>query len=140
IGGASTSVETRFGRVSGGAFDPLANLGGSLLQNQGIGKVGACNFTGETVPPQANVQTKRRTTLRFGLGLVDAVPDATFTSLAAAERVLNPAAAGRVSVVDNVATHLKSVGKFGLKAQVPSLFVFSGDAYLNEMGVTNPLF
>ena len=23
---------------------------------------------------------------------------------------------------------------------MPSLFVFSGDAYLNEMGITNPLF
>ena len=31
-------------------------------------------------------------------------------------------------------------GKFGWKAQVPSLFVFSGDAYLNEMGITNPIF
>jgi len=33
-----------------------------------------------------------------------------------------------------------ALGKFGWKAQVPSLFVFSGDAYLNEMGITNPLF
>jgi CxxC motif-containing protein (DUF1111 family) len=32
------------------------------------------------------------------------------------------------------------VGKFGWKSQVPNLFQFSGDAYINEMGVTNPLF
>src|SRR5207237_10023683 len=33
-----------------------------------------------------------------------------------------------------------ALGKFGWKAQVPCLFVFSVDVYLNEMGVTNPLF
>ncbi len=32
------------------------------------------------------------------------------------------------------------VGKFGHKAQVGSLYQFSGDAYLNEIGITNPLF
>ena len=32
------------------------------------------------------------------------------------------------------------VGKFGWKAQVPNLFQFSGDAYLNEMGITSPMF
>ena len=40
----------------------------------------------------------------------------------------------------NIATGQPAVGKFGWKAQVPSLFVFAADAYLNEMGVTNPLF
>jgi len=34
----------------------------------------------------------------------------------------------------------KRVGRFGWKAQVPTLFQFSGDAYLNEMGITNPEF
>jgi CxxC motif-containing protein (DUF1111 family) len=34
----------------------------------------------------------------------------------------------------------KSVGKFGWKAQVLNLNTFAGDAYLNEMGITNPLF
>jgi CxxC motif-containing protein (DUF1111 family) len=32
------------------------------------------------------------------------------------------------------------VGRFGWKAQVATLFDFSGDAYLNEMGITNPDF
>jgi CxxC motif-containing protein (DUF1111 family) len=42
--------------------------------------------------------------------------------------------------VTNVNTGLRDVGKFGWKAQVPSLLIFSGDAYLNEMGITNPIF
>jgi CxxC motif-containing protein (DUF1111 family) len=45
-----------------------------------------------------------------------------------------------VSVVTDLSTNRLAVGKFGWKAQVPSLFQFSGDAYLNEMGITNPQF
>jgi CxxC motif-containing protein (DUF1111 family) len=32
------------------------------------------------------------------------------------------------------------VGRFGWKAQVPTLHQFAGDAYLNEMGITSPEF
>ena len=35
---------------------------------------------------------------------------------------------------------MRTVGKFGWKAQVPTLQQFSGDAYLNEMGITSPDF
>jgi CxxC motif-containing protein (DUF1111 family) len=32
------------------------------------------------------------------------------------------------------------IGRFGWKAQQATLLSFSGDAYLNEMGITNRLF
>ena len=32
------------------------------------------------------------------------------------------------------------IGRFGWKGQHASLVSFSADAYLNEMGITNPLF
>src|SRR5262249_27852558 len=32
------------------------------------------------------------------------------------------------------------VGRFGWKCQQATLFTFSGDAYLNEMGITTPMF
>jgi CxxC motif-containing protein (DUF1111 family) len=35
---------------------------------------------------------------------------------------------------------MATVGKFGWKALVPSLFQFAGDAYLNELGITSPQF
>ena len=91
------------------------------------------------MPPGA-IRTERRTTPLFGLGLVDAVPDATFVALARAEAKRNPRIAGRPSVVTNLVTGAPAVGKFGWKAQVPNLFQFSADAYLNEMGITTPLF
>src|SRR5262249_3928419 len=140
-GGSSVLVETRFGRVgSDGVFDPLANLGGSLIQSQGFGTVGSGTIVGETVPAIANVVAGRRTTPLFGLGLVDAVSDDTFEILALAERLLPDSLGGKVAHVTNADTGQPAVGKFGWKAGVPTLHVFSGDAYLNEMGITGPSF
>ena len=52
----------------------------------------------------------------------------------------NDGTAGRVALVDNILAGMRTVGKFGWKAQVPTLQQFSGDAYLNEMGITSPDF
>jgi CxxC motif-containing protein (DUF1111 family) len=71
---------------------------------------------------------------------VDAVPDKVYQLIAQLEKNVSPATAGRVNVVQDATTGLMSVGKFGWKAQVPSLRHFSGDAYLNEMGITSPFF
>lgn len=139
IGGGSAITETRFGTITSGRFDPLTQLGGSLIQSQGIGPTGSCNYVGETVPAAATIVAGRRTTPLFGLGLVDAVPDETFQELAEDEDE-DDGVAGRVNIVTNLSTGRPAVGKFGWKAQVPTLFQFSGDAYLNEMGITNPQF
>ncbi len=81
----------------------------------------------------------RRTTPLFGLGLVGAVPDQTFEQLANLEQQYAPATAGRVNMVTDQATGEQIAGRFGWKCQQGSLFSFSGDAYLNEMGITTPL-
>ena len=148
-GGSSAAglTEVRFGFTGpDGSFDPLAELGGSLQQLQGIGEVEevpGCEgvvFNAEVVPPEANTVGGRLTTPLFGLGLVDAVPDDELRALAAAEAIIAPDTAGRVSEVTNITTGQPDVGRFGWKAQVATLADFSGDAYLNEMGITNPLF
>ncbi|HMC23717.1 MAG TPA: di-heme oxidoredictase family protein, partial [Thermoanaerobaculia bacterium] len=56
------------------------------------------------------------------------------------EALRNDGTAGRVSMVSDPLHGITAVGKFGWKAQVPSLMVFSADAYLNEMGITSPIF
>ncbi|MBJ6764400.1 hypothetical protein JGU66_26820 [Myxococcaceae bacterium JPH2] len=142
VGGAGETVETRFGRRNpDGTFDPLDASGGSLIQTTGIGVQSAeCAFAGEQVPASANVVAGRLTTPLFGLGLVDAVPDSTFIHLADTQRQYQPRTAGRVSMVNNPPVGTQTVGKFGWKAQVPSLLVFSADAYLNEMGITTSIF
>jgi hypothetical protein len=136
-GGDSAIVETRFGLTNpDGSFDPLVNLGGSLIQVHGTGPIAPQCF-GETVPPQANTVALRKTTPLFGLGLIDNVPDQTLLALASSEA---PGVAGRASSVTDVASGLPRIGRFGWKAQNATLKTFSGDAYLNEMGITNPLF
>ncbi len=143
-GGTNQRLETRFGTITNGKFDPLTELGGSLLQDHGIGFVtvsaGTHNYEPEIVPTRATIQTQRRTTPLFGLGLVDAVPDSTFQFIAAIEGQYGNGTAGRVHMVNDPVHGGKSVGKFGWKSQVPNLMTFSGDAYLNEMGISNPLF
>jgi CxxC motif-containing protein (DUF1111 family) len=139
-GGSGPRLVTRIGRITNGQFDPMVEFGGPLIQNRGIGFFNGVNFVGEVVPSEATIVARRRTTPLFGLGLVDAVPDETFIALAQQEHLTNPQTAGRPSPVLDPATGQGRVGKFGWKAQQPTLFAFAGDAYVNEMGVTTPLF
>jgi CxxC motif-containing protein (DUF1111 family) len=139
-GGSGDRLVTRIGRMVNGQYDPLVAFGGPLIQDHGIGRFRNVNFVGEVVPPQATIIARRRTIPLYGLGLVDAVPDAAFLALAQAEELNNPRTAGRVGPVVDPATGQARPGRFGWKAQEPSLFAFAGDAYVNEMGVTTPLF
>jgi len=138
-GGGSRRLVTRFARRAGNVFDPLVNLGGSLIQDHAIGPPDGSPhpFRPERVPQQANLVVRRRSTPLFGLGLVDATPDATFVAMAQAQLASGGGTAGRVNLVDNIRAGMQTVGKFGWKSQVPSLQQFSGDAYVNELGITS---
>ena len=82
IGGGSDTLETRYGQVIDGVFNPLTQFDGQLLHSKGIGLFNGVDFVGEVVPPEANVVAQRRTNPLFGLGLVDAVPDQILMDLA----------------------------------------------------------
>jgi CxxC motif-containing protein (DUF1111 family) len=136
-GGSSALFVQRFGKKAVGMtpFDPLADLGGSLLQASAIDPA-----VQEVIPPEADVTTHRTTPSAFGAGLVQAIPDDTLTNLAD-----NPPPGGFVDGVAHMVTLLEDplgpqhVGRFGWKAQVATMLSFSGDASLNEMGLTNAL-
>ena len=142
VGGSGRRLVTRFGKLTNGAFDPLASLGGSLVQDHAIGRPDGSphNFVPERVPAVATIVAHRRTQALFGLGLVDATSDNEFIVLAQLQSARHDGTAGRVDMVDNISAGTKTVGKFGWKAQNPTLFQFAGDAYLNEMGITSPQF
>jgi CxxC motif-containing protein (DUF1111 family) len=142
IGGGSTRTVTRFARRVNGAFDALTALGGMLIQDHAIGPADGSShtFRRENVPAQATIVVQRRSPALFGLGLVDATPDADFVALAAAQTGTRDRVAGRVNLVDNARAGMKTVGKFGWKAHVPTLIQFAGDAYVNELGITSPDF
>ena len=133
VGGASPTNETRFGRMVNGQFDPLTELGGSLLQDFAIDPAYQ-----EVIPPQANVIALRQTTPLFGLGLIEAIPDSVIVQNSA--RPKPDGVSGRVAIVTDVASGEQRVGRFGWKAQQATLLAFSGDAYLNEVGITSRFF
>ena len=81
-----------------------------------------------------NTSTGRISLSVLGDGFVEAVPDATFLALAKQ----NHGEAVMVPVLETPTT--TEVGRFGWKTQHASLMSFAGDAYFNEMGITNELF
>ena len=146
VGGAGIQSALLAGRDEGGRFDPLRELGGPAfatssitLEAEGRRLAPRCALPpdGEPVPEQANVVARRRTTPLFGLGFVDATPDATFLALAHKQP---PAIRGRAARVTDLARGAPAVGKFGWKAQAPSLHQFAGLALSQELGITNPEF
>ncbi len=76
----------------------------------------------------------------FGAGLVEAVPDETLLALEDPFDRDRDGISGRAAIVTDVATGQRRVGRFGWKAQIATLLTFSGDAYTNEMGITNDMF
>ena len=140
VGGSEPNVgvarQTRIGRLFNKVFDPLdgsvsVNRGGGLLQQRAINLPG-CHLKGEVVPPEATIVSLRNTTPLFGAGLIEAISDKTI--------LLNESNGGKANHVLNPDTGRTEIGRFGWKAQVATLHQFAGDAYLNEMGITNPSF
>lgn len=79
----------------------------------------------------ATIFEARQTPHVFGLGRIDRVADATIIALAAEPKPYG--IGGRAHILSN-----GKVGKFGWKANVPSVIEFVRDAMSNEMGITVP--
>jgi CxxC motif-containing protein (DUF1111 family) len=96
----------------------------------------------EHVPEGESVRTTRISLSLFGDGFVEAVSDQTLTGLARDQcKSTHGKICGLVIYVPIVEAPGKAgVGRFGWKNQHASLLSFSGDAYLNEMGITTQLF
>jgi CxxC motif-containing protein (DUF1111 family) len=76
----------------------------------------------------------------YGLGLLEAVPDKQIQQLADPEDRNKDNISGRPNQVWNAQAQAVSLGKFGWKASNPTLKQQTAAAYVNDMGVTNPLF
>jgi CxxC motif-containing protein (DUF1111 family) len=95
----------------------------------------------ERVPQTETIRTLRLSLNLLGDGFVEAVPDQTLIDLAKQQcKSSHGKICGQVLQVPIVeAPGQMSVGRFGWKNQHASLLSFAGDAYLNEMGITNRL-
>jgi CxxC motif-containing protein (DUF1111 family) len=145
VGGAGfdllQSRVTRIGGIVKGQYSDLADVGGAVIQRRSVKEFDRRRpVLPEIVPKEARYVSQRITTPLFGAGLIEAIPDSTLASLADPDDRNRDGISGRVSVVYNPLTRRNEAGRFGWKAQHSSLSIFSGDAYLNEMGITSPLF
>ncbi len=81
---------------------------------------------------QANVRAVRMPPPLYGLGLIEEIPDDAILANADPQDSDSDGISGRPNYVDG------RLGRFGVKAQVPSLFEFMFGAALNELGLTSP--
>src|ERR1700761_5570093 len=110
--------------------------GRSIVNDRAIGPEAQ-----EHIPATENIRTLRAALNTLGDGFVEAIDDRTLIAISEAQPELTD---GRIhgEVVQAPifeAPGQTRVGRFGWKDQHSSLLSFIGDAYLNEMGITNRL-
>jgi CxxC motif-containing protein (DUF1111 family) len=76
----------------------------------------------------------------FGLGLMEAVPEATILALADPDDVNHDGVSGRPNFVADPLTGKLALGRFGWKAGAASLREQAALAFVNDIGLTSPLY
>lgn len=90
----------------------------------------------EHISTAETVKSFRVTISTLGDGFVECISNTALQNNVAAQPSAQRGTLTTVPVVE--ANNILRIGRFGWKAQHASLQSFSGDAYLNEMGITNP--
>lgn len=90
----------------------------------------------EHISTAETIKTFRITLSTLGDGFIECISNTALQNNVAAQPFGQQGTLTAVPVVE--ANNALRIGRFGWKAQHASLQSFSGDAYLNEMGITNP--
>ena len=132
FGGTGSQItELRAGHFNGLTFTD--HPGGSLINDRANDR-----SIQEHILSGNEVQTLRLTLSIAGDGFVEAIDSNTLAAIAAAQPAGQRGTLIQVPVLEAGGT--LRAGRFGWKNQNSSLLTFAGDAYVNEMGVTNRLF
>jgi CxxC motif-containing protein (DUF1111 family) len=134
VGGSSQTRELRAGNFVNGVFtEPPGNQNRSLIQLRSIAAPIAETLN---VIANQNVRAFRTSLNTIGDGFIEAIDSNDIEAV----RLAQPAGfvGPRINVAVVEANGALRTGRFGWKAQHASLVSFAGDAYLNEMGITNP--
>jgi CxxC motif-containing protein (DUF1111 family) len=131
-GGISQINELRAGHLNGSTF--VDAPGGSLIHLRALS---AAIQERLDDAPLENIRTFRTSLNVIGDGFVEAIADTKFTQIQNEQSAQFKGVIITVPVVE--AGGSLRIGRFGWKNQHASLVSFSGDAYFNEMGITNPM-
>ena len=96
-------------------------------------------LTGATLPKDLRMSPRVAPPL-IGMGLIEAVPEASIRALADPQDADGDGISGRVAEVPSVAFGGTRLGRFGPKAAQPSLRDMVGQAMLTDMGLSSPDF
>jgi CxxC motif-containing protein (DUF1111 family) len=134
VGGSSQTRELRAGNTVNGVFtEPPSNQNRSLIQLRAI----AVNIVENlNVIPTQNTRAFRTSLNVIGDGFIEAIDSNDIEAVRLAQ--FDGFVGTRIDVPVVEAGGLTRTGRFGIKNQHASLQSFAGDAYLNEMGITNP--
>ena len=134
-GGEGDEVELHATRFGGkGGCDQLIGEGGPVIQQDATPLLKALGILKEQVPANATAHARRSSPPLFGLGLLDAIPDATILAHE------DPGDANGDGVRGHANRTIDGrVGRFGRKAAVAALADFNAGAFPQEMGVTTPM-
>jgi CxxC motif-containing protein (DUF1111 family) len=129
VGAFGQQMEFRAGHITNGAF--VDAPGGQLIHARGTD-----SDVVEHISTAETVKAFRVTLSTLGDGFVEALSNTSLQNNVAAQPLAQRGTLTQVPVTE--AGNALRIGRFGWKAQQASLVSFSGDAYLNEMGITNP--
>lgn len=90
--------------------------------------------------PSSYMLTLRLAPPVFGAGLLENIPEQTILSFADEDDKDKDGISGKPNYVYNAYTKKTELGRFGLKANNPSILVQVAGAYQQDMGVTNYVF
>jgi CxxC motif-containing protein (DUF1111 family) len=129
VGAFGQQMEFRAGHISNGAF--VDAPGGQLIHARATD-----SDIVEHISTAETVKAFRVTLSTLGDGFVECLANASLQNNVNAQPLGQRGTLTSVPVTE--ANNTLRIGRFGWKAQHASLVSFSGDAYLNEMGITNP--
>jgi CxxC motif-containing protein (DUF1111 family) len=145
-GGASQFTELRVGHVdaNGNFANPtvLINDGANSITGRSIINDRALiPEAQEHIPTTEHIRTLRAALNTLGDGFVESIDDSTLLAIAQHQADVSDGRIHGEAILVPVleAPGQNRIGRFGWKDQHSSLLSFIGDAYLNEMGVTNRL-
>lgn len=132
-GGSGPALVLKATRFEGGRCDLLVGEGGDNIQQRATAPLMSSGITGETLPGRATATARVTGPPLFGLGLMEAIPEAAILAQADPDDADRDGISGRAA-----RTADGRLGRFGRKGDAPTIPDFIDTALRFELGLTTP--